>query len=515
MSRFLTTAVAAAMAGALSVPVAAGATQHRSEAELTPRLAASADSAPSALHPTEGRSATRIQVKLAEGSSSALRTAALSGEGDSRVAALNRSGTLRDVRPMVDAPASSLRALKATAEQRSGDEQADMSLWLVAEVAPGEMADTLAQLNADPAVEVAMAAPLPVQPPRAGTSPATPLAALRTDATDPVNPLATPDFTDRQTYRGPADEQGIEALAAHEMPGGKGKNVAVADVEFGWTMDHEDLTQLAREDALIANGTPSYSYPEHGTSVMGEIIGDANEFGVTGIAPEATGYVANAVSAEAGFTPGAAIAGAAEVLEPGDVILLEQQLTGCGGGFAPVEIDPAAYDAIKTAVAKGIHVVEAAGNGAQDLDDPCYGGEGFPDGKGDSGAIIVGAGASSRSGRTPGEVLSYSTYGSRVNVQGWGEMVASAGYGDLQGGDETVQYTDQFSGTSSASPIVTGAVALVSSIAQEKGVELDPAAMRTLLMETGTPQAGNDSAHIGPLPNVVKAVEGLGSGSAE
>ncbi|WP_168168486.1 S8 family serine peptidase, partial [Kytococcus sp. HMSC28H12] len=69
--------------------------------------------------------------------------------------------------------------------------------------------------------------------------------------------------------------------------------------------------------------------------------------------------------------------------------------------------------------------------------------------------------------------------------------------------------------TSSASPIVTGAVALVSSIAQEKGVELDPAAMRTLLMETGTPQAGNDSAHIGPLPNVVKAVEGLGSGSAE
>ncbi|OFS10915.1 hypothetical protein HMPREF3099_08240 [Kytococcus sp. HMSC28H12] len=157
-------------------------------------------------------------------------------------------------------------------------------------------------------------------------------------------------------------------------------------------------------------------------------------------------------------------------------------------------------------------MVEAAGNGAQDLDDPCYGGEGFPDGKGDSGAIIVGAGASSRSGRTPGEVLSYSTYGSRVNVQGWGEMVASAGYGDLQGGDETVQYTDQFSGTSSASPIVTGAVALVSSVAQQKGVSLTPAQMRSLLVKTGTPQKGS-GGHIGPLPNVLAAVNSLGEGT--
>ena len=248
---------------------------------------------------------------------------------------------------------------------------------------------------------------------------------------------------------------------------------------------------------------------------MGEVIGDENGSGVTGIAPTATGYVANAVSAEAGFTPGAAIAGAAEVLEPGDVILLEQQLTGCGGGFAPVEIDPAAYDAIKTAVAKGIHVVEAAGNGTQNLDDPCYGGETFPDGKGDSGAIIVGAGAGSRSGRTPGSRLDFSTYGSRVNVQGWGETVTSAGYGDLYGSDENTHYTDGFSGTSSASPIVTGAVAQISSIAQERGVELTPAQMRDLVVETGTPQPEGDAGHIGPLPNVVKAVEAMGSGVAE
>ncbi|WP_462418964.1 S8 family serine peptidase [Kytococcus sp. Marseille-QA3725] len=504
----VTTLLALAATGAPAATAAPTGADGTDTTALQPRVSASSE----AMAP-EGQSSTRIQVKLAEGTSTEARSSALAAEGDSAVAALARDSRLTDVRPMVDLPASTLKDLKTTAQARSGAEQADMSLWLVATVDEGSMDEVLRELEADPAVEAAMPQPLPVEPPRAGVT--DPAAGLRSDASTPVNPLATPDFTDRQAYRGPASEQGIEALAGQELPGGKGKNVAVADVEFGWTYEHEDLTQLAREDALIPNGTPSYSYPEHGTAVMGEIVGDENEFGVTGIAPEATAHVANAVSAEAGFTPGAAITAAAERLEAGDVILLEQQLNGCGGGFAPVEIDAAAYDAIKAAVAKGIHVVEAAGNGAQNLDDSCYGGEGFPDGKGDSGAIIVGAGASSRSGYEPGSRLDYSTFGSRVNVQGWGEMVATTGYGDLQGGDETVQYTDQFSGTSSASPIVTGAVAQISSIAEERGVELDPAAMRKLLMETGTEQAGDTSTHIGPLPNVKAAAESLGEGGGQ
>ncbi|PKZ41784.1 hypothetical protein CYJ76_05920 [Kytococcus schroeteri] len=463
-----------------------------------------------------GQSRTRIQFKLAEGTSTTQRTSALAAEGPGVVSRLTRSGALRDVRPMVDAPASSLRSLKATAEQRSGAEQADMSLWMVARVDAGSRDEVLRRLQADPAVEAAMPQPLPVTPPEAmaaaAPAVASPEAVFRKDGRSPVNMLATADFSGRQTYRGPASQQGIEALAVNKLPGGKGENVAVSDVEFGWTMNHEDLSQLARSGALIATGTPSFSYPEHGTAVMGEVIGDENGSGVTGIAPKATGYVANAVSREYGFSAGAAITRSAQKLQAGDVILLEQQLTGCGGGFAPVEIDPAAYDAIRTAVAKGIHVVEAAGNGAQNLDSSCYGGTAFPGGRGDSGAIIVGAGASSRSGRVPGSRLSYSTYGSRVNVQGWGEMVTTTGYGDLQGGYASTQYTDVFSGTSSASPIVTGAVALVSSVAQQKGVSLTPAQMRSLLVRTGTPQQGS-SGHIGPLPNVLAAVNSLGEGT--
>ena len=56
--------------------------------------------------------------------------------------------------------------------------------------------------------------------------------------------------------------------------------------------------------------------------------------------------------------------------------------------------------------------------------------------------------------------LDFSNYGSRVDVQGWGRMVATLEYGDLQSctgaeADYTDRhYTGEFAGTSSASPIV-------------------------------------------------------------
>ena len=66
----------------------------------------------------------------------------------------------------------------------------------------------------------------------------------------------------------------------------------------------------------------------------------------------------------------------------------------------PVEYLAAVYDAIKLATQSGIIVVEAAGNGGVDLDAPAYGAP-FPDGKADSGAIIVGAGSGDGPARRP------------------------------------------------------------------------------------------------------------------
>ena len=86
------------------------------------------------------------------------------------------------------------------------------------------------------------------------------------------------------------------------------------------------------------------------------------------------------------------------MLEAGDVILIEQQMCVCGrtcnaqcSGCGPVEWQQATFDAISLATAQGISVVEAAGNGAVQLDAPdCLGL--FDRNVRDSGAIIVGAG---------------------------------------------------------------------------------------------------------------------------
>ncbi|HSH00798.1 MAG TPA: PKD domain-containing protein, partial [candidate division Zixibacteria bacterium] len=69
-------------------------------------------------------------------------------------------------------------------------------------------------------------------------------------------------------------------------------------------------------------------------------------------------------------------------------------------------------------------------------------------------------------------------------------------------------YTSTFSGTSSASPIVTGAVAALQGAHKANfGFPLDADAIRTLLNATGTPQTGATSEHIGPRPNLQAAFD--------
>ena len=69
----------------------------------------------------------------------------------------------------------------------------------------------------------------------------------------------------------------------------------------------------------------------------------------------------------------------------GGVLLLELQLNELR--LLPVEVEPATFEAIRLATALGIVVVEAAGNGALDLDADPDAIAGLID---DSGAIMVG-----------------------------------------------------------------------------------------------------------------------------
>src|SRR5262249_7254886 len=154
--------------------------------------------------------------------------------------------------------------------------------------------------------------------------------------------------------------------------------------------------------------------------------------GVTGISWGADIGLAPANTANRGYNPANAILLAVANGEPGDVILIEQQTGVCGlpgpcngpgGNCGPLEWVSSVFAAIQTAVANGFVVVEAAGNGAVNLDQPACG-DIFNRNVRDSGAIIVGAGFPPGSGldrqREP-----FSTYGSRVNLQGWGSDVAT------------------------------------------------------------------------------------------
>jgi len=343
-----------------------------------------------------------------------------------------------------------------------------------------------------------------------------------------VPPTATPSLRAEQRYL-EAAPAGINAEYAWSLPGGRGAGMRVIDIEYGWNFLHEDLvTNQGGQVYGVSNAcnasVTNMKLCDHGTAVLGEFSGDRNPHGVTGICSDALVEAASAAY-EAGppekWNTANAIYNTAKRLSPGDVILLEMHNRGIWGrGFYPVEFYASDFAAIAHVTAKGFVVVEAAGNGNENLDDAYYD-RAFDRSNRDSGAILVGGGGSAWSA-TPRSRLAWSNYGSRVDVQGWGEHIVTTGgrsapeYHDrIHSVDENRCYTKSFGGTSGASPIVAGAVASVNGIVKAAGrPPLTSVEMRELLSTTGTPQTdgphGSAAMHIGPLPDLRAALDRLG-----
>ncbi|NUT47523.1 MAG: S8 family serine peptidase [Saccharothrix sp.] len=371
--------------------------------------------------------------------------------------------------------------LRPVGAQSSAQSSPRLDRWHRVQLAPGVDATTAARkLAALPDVEVAYE---------------------RTEGSDTV----TPDFSGQQGYSDPASSSGIDADYARTIPGGKGGHVQVVDLERNWNPQHEDLSKMRLPGALIPNHTPDFTPTsiDHGTAVTGVVGADDNGFGVTGLVPDAGLHYTNVVNTEYGYDLANSLLTAAAAVNVGDVLIIEQQVSQCGN-YAPMEVWPSVYDAIVTAVQSGRHVVEAGGNGNLSLDNSCFGSR-FPADKPDSGAIIVGAGSAPGCTGTPRTKLSFSNYGSRVDVQGWGECVTTTGYGALYGTGANDKYTAGFNGTSSASPVVASALASLLSVAEANGQTLTPAQAREILIATGTPQ--NGTLEIGPLPNLRTAID--------
>lgn len=381
-----------------------------------------------------------------------------------------------------------LAALEARAAERSGRAQPDLAGLVVVELdAPRERWKVVGErLQALDTVEfVSVFAP---------------------DAPPPEDlPPTTPDLVDNLAHFGP--NPGIDVTGAWAL-GLSGEGVRLADIELAWDPSHEDLV-----DGMIVaepGQTPTEGALEHvghGTAVIGITSAVANGYGITGAAWSAPMHTYPELTVEGGARRYDAILSAVMDSAVGDLVILELQVSGATGvieDYVPAEYVPAIHMASKVGTDAGVLLIATSGNGDQDLDGPLY--EGYRD-MGDSGVLMVGAG----SPNLQHDRLSFSTYGSRVNVQGWGANVFTLGYSNFAayGDDPRQTYTDAFNGTSSAAPVVASAVALIQEHARTLGGELGPYPMRELLVLSGIPQGSG--GHIGPLPNTLAAVGALGS----
>ncbi len=214
----------------------------------------------------------------------------------------------------------------------------------------------------------------------------------------PMLPPLPADYRAQQNYLDPASftPTGIDPEFAWNYPGGNGSGITVCDLEYFWNYSHADVTKGTNSQVNSDVADPGFG-PAHGTAVIGELVADDNGWGITGIC-----HGADLVTCGTYFgapspswnVPGA-LAVAIANLQPGDVILLENQWDYTGQeDYIPIEWwtdyypSPqsynAVYAAIETAVANGIHVVETGGNGEGDSGTITW--------YGDSGAIVVGAG---------------------------------------------------------------------------------------------------------------------------
>lgn len=342
----------------------------------------------------------------------------------------------------------------------------------------------------------------------------------------PVNAQA-PDYTPFQGYA-LSISSGINADSATLVYNNRGTGIGICDIEYSYNQNHLDHPSVP---LLSAPYYDPFNSTDHGTAVLG-IIGSVNNMeGTTGIASDSRLYFSAACTLpDSTYNLARAVTDALPSLVAGDIILFEQQIYGPNYdpnrtdqfGLVPIEWFEPYYYIIQLASGLGITVVEAAGNGQQNLDAPEYSaGSHAPFLPGNySDAIIVGAGSAgvARNGTDSARSrLWYSNYGSRLDVQGNGERIYTTGYGDRYAAEGRNRfYTDNFGGTSGASPIVVGAVALMQSIYKQHtgGQVLNTAAITRALKATGKPQTSSRqypaaTYPIGPLPNVYQAIHSI------
>ena len=326
----------------------------------------------------------------------------------------------------------------------------------------------------------------------------------------------TPSYVSQQTYL--QANPGLNAEAVWNL-GYSGQNVTIHNIEYGFNKNHEEFNDANCNIApgMDVNTGASISYTEHGTATMGVLFGNNGSYGITGIAHGAQQVWLYPEWQQSGYSRTNAITQALNNSVIGDVIVFEMQAYGFNGTvsdprFVPAEYDILVWNLTKALTDAGRIVVAAAGNGFQNLDSLDY--QNYLN-YGDSGAIIVGAGTANLShsiySYVSGGITYGSTYGVRVDVQGWFLNVrttgAIPGYGALLFNNDFNQSYMSFIGTSAATAQIGGVVSVLQSYYKSQtNNTLTSQQMRTILKSTGVAQGGDLTKNIGPIPNMLAAL---------
>lgn len=319
---------------------------------------------------------------------------------------------------------------------------------------------------------------------------------------DPPAALEAGDPRSVQWYLDDKSRGGVDHATARRREGWQGTGVELAVLDISFDSHHRDLPTPPR---FLWGACEPGCRECHGTWVLG-ILAGAGGVGLQGLCPDVDVRLAPlACKAEELESPENACWNLLATLTPGSVVLVEREVRIVLGEdrlspWLPLESLPLARRVMKMLSQQGIYVVQAAGNGNADLHSWVAPRGGEPD----SGSILVGASCPWQPERRTGD----SNYGSRIDVNAWGDrVVTTEGGSGCRPQPVNTRYFADFGGTSAASAIVAGMVASLSGIWKKRfGSALAPRDMRQVISHSSW---GSKHSGIGLRPNFPEALQAL------